>query len=67
MSVNCPQYDTYEEATAHLHEYAQQYAKKKEDDSKYEEFLNAHIPIEVFQGKWVVALRPGLMPFTFAD
>jgi hypothetical protein len=67
MTVNCPSYETYEEATAHLHEYAQQYADKKEDESLYEVFLNAHLPMEIFQGKWVVALRPGHMPFTFSD
>ena len=67
MSTNCPQYDSYEEATAHLHEYAKQYANRKEDESMYETFLNAHSPVEVFGGKWVVALKPGLMPFTFVD
>lgn len=67
MTVNCPSYETYEEAAAHLHAYAQQYADKKEDESLYEVFLTAHLPTEVFQGKWVVALRPGHMPFTFSD
>ena len=47
MSINCPQYDTYEEALAHLHRYAQQYAERKEDDSQYESFLEAHTPTEV--------------------
>ena len=67
MSVNCPTYETYEEALAHIHEYAQQYAKRKEDESQYETFLEAHTPTEVFQGKWVVALKPGHLPMTFAD
>jgi hypothetical protein len=67
MSTNCPSYDTIEEATAHLHEYAKQYAEKKGDQSLIETFLEAHQPTEIFQGKWVVALKPGLMPFTFVD
>jgi hypothetical protein len=65
MSINCPQYDSYEEALAYLHAYAQQYADRKEDDSQYEIFLEAHSPTEVFQGKWVVALKPGHMPMSF--
>ena len=65
MSINCPQYDTYEEAFAHLHEYARKYAERKEDDSQYEIFLESHSPIEAFQGKWVIALKPGNQPFTF--
>jgi hypothetical protein len=65
MSVNCPQYETYEEALAHLHEYALQYAKRKEDDTQYEVFLEAHSPIEVFGGKWVVSLKEGHQPVSF--
>ena len=67
MSTNCPSYDTYEEATAHLHEYAKQYSEKKEDESSFEAFLEAHQTVEVSDGKWVVALKPGIMPFTFVD
>ena len=67
MSTNCPEYDTYEEALAHIHKYAQMYAEKKEDDAQYEIFLEAHMPTEVFQGKWVIALKPGHMPMSFVD
>lgn len=67
MSVNCPQYETYEEATAHLHEYAKEYSLRREDDSMYEVFLSAHLPMEAFGGKWVIALKPGHEPFTFVD
>jgi hypothetical protein len=67
MSTNCPQYETYEEALAHLHAYAKQYAERKEDDSQYEIFLEAHSPTEVFQGKWVLALKPGHMPLSFVN
>ena len=67
MSVNCPQYDTYEEATAHLHAYAKEYALRKEDEGLYEVFLNAHLPVEAFGGKWVIALRPEHQPLSFVD
>lgn len=67
MSTNCPTYDTYEEALAHIHEYARQYAEKREDEEQYEIFLSAHAPIEAFGDKWVIALKQGYQPFTFAD
>jgi hypothetical protein len=67
MSTNCPAYATYEEALAHLHEYARQYAEKREDEGQYETFLSAHSPTEVFGDKWVIALKPNFHPFTFVD
>jgi hypothetical protein len=65
--TDAPQsWETEEEATAALYEYAKFYAEREEDPSQFEKFLEGHQVIEILQGKYVLALKPGQMPFTYA-
>ena len=57
---------TEEEALAALHAYAKQYAEREECDTAYEVFLGGHQTLEIQQGKFVLALKPRQMPFTYA-
>ena len=59
-------WETEEEALAALHEYSKQYAEREEDPEAYEHFLGGHQILEIQQGKFVLALKPGQMPFTYA-
>ena len=64
--TDAPQsWETEEEATAALHSYAKQYAEREEDPSVYEQFLGGHQVLEIKQGTFVLALKPGFMPFSF--
>jgi hypothetical protein len=57
---------TEEEASAALHAYAKHYAEREENEEAYEHFLSGHQLLEIQQGKYVLALKPGQMPFTYA-
>jgi hypothetical protein len=59
-------WETQEEATAALHAYAKQFSEREDDPTEYERFLNGHQVLEIQQGKYVLALKPGQMPFTYS-
>ena len=59
-------WETNEEATAALHEYARQFAERSETESDYERFLDGHFIIELEPGVFSVALKAGESPFTFS-
>ena len=59
-------WETQEEALAALHAYAKHYAEREENDEAYELFLGGHQVLEINQGTFVLALKPGQMPFTYS-
>lgn len=59
-------WETQEEATAALHEYARQFSEKTKVENDYDRFLDCHSVLEIKQGEYVVALKAGENPFTFA-
>jgi hypothetical protein len=58
-------WETTEEATAALYEYASRYAQREEDESLAEEFIEGHQVLEIQQGTFVLALKAGRMPFSY--
>lgn len=65
--TDAPQsWETPEEALAALNAYAEQYAKREEDESLVAKFLEGHQVLEIGEGSFVLALKPGQMPFTYA-
>ena len=59
-------WETNEEATAALHEYARQFAERTENESDHQRFLDGHFVIELAPGVYSVALAQGESPFTFS-
>ena len=59
-------WETQEEALAALHKYAEHYAEREDNSEAYQKFLDGHQTLEIQQGKFVLALKPGQMPFTYA-
>lgn len=66
MTDHPQSWETQEEALAALHAYAKQYAEREENPEQYEVFLEGHQILEIQQGTYVLALKPGRMPFTFS-
>ena len=58
-------WETEEEATAAMYEYARQFSERSEDESAHQMFLDSHLVLEVQQGVFAVALKSGENPFTF--
>jgi len=66
MTTEAQFWETKEEATAALHEYARQYAERSEIESDYQRFLDGHFVLEIQQGSFSLALKAGESPFTFS-
>lgn len=66
MTEQPQSWQTQEEALAALHAYAQQFASQAEDEEQYELFLSGHQIVEISPEQFVLALKPGHSPFTYA-